>query len=148
MTEESTRWSRRVIQLLKKHRSLIQNIGIPILIFIIDLMIRASLQMDLSDAGADMALLAESAILATLIEDIRRGNPDDDLIEEVFFTLLFIILWLGCLMAIAERIPLAQFKDVVTLTVGLVSLVGAFIFLSEFGERERYRQQSQNPTSN
>ena len=136
MTEESTRWPRRVIGLLKKHRSLIQNIGFPLLIFIIDLMIRAALQMDLSDVGADMALLAESAFLATLIEDIRRGNPHDDIIEKVFFTLLFTILWLACLMAIAERIPLAQFKDVVAQTVGLVSLVGAFIFLSEFGERE------------
>ena len=108
-------------------------------------MIRAALQMELSDTGADMALLAEAAFLATLIEDIRRRNSDDNIIEEVFFTLLFIILWLGCLMVIADRIPLAQFKDIVAMTLGLVSLVGAFIFLSEFGERERQREQAQDP---
>jgi len=104
----------------------------------IDLVLRASLRLDLIVAGADMALLAVSAFVFAIIEDIRRGNPGDNVSVEVLLLLWFFFLWLFCLMFASDLNPfipvfpgLIYIRLHIVVSIGLMALISASVFRSD-----------------
>lgn len=94
----------RLVETLGENKSLTTWVVVPFLLFVIDIILRGALQLDLSDAGADLALLAVAAFISSLIEDPnRRGS-------EVQFSifLFFFALWLVCLIFTSSAVPIIR----------------------------------------
>lgn len=134
----ATRWSRKVIEWLHENREVNLSILIPFLFLMIDLLLRASLHLDLIDSGADMALLAVSIFVFALMQDIQGESPDDNVEIEVLFLLWFILLWLICLLFASDLNPilklfpgLVYIRLYIVMSTGLMALILASVFLSE-----------------
>lgn len=136
---KASRWTRRVMRWLRRNSEFVEIALIPFFIFMLDLIIRASLRLDLIDAGADMSLLAVSAFMSGFMDNVRRGDPDNNRVIEVLLLLFFGMLWLICLMFISDLNPVSRVlpcliavRQFVVWSIGLMAFVLSSLFLIEF----------------
>ena len=139
MLRKFNRLVESIIITLNKKPELVKVFIIPILLFLLDFCLRASMHVDLVDAGADMAFLATASFITVLAEEIRDSNPKP--FVKVVLLLFFMLPWIFCLWGVSNANPFYNLKIgnnmvdahiiifVLSWLVGLSSLVisGAFI---------------------
>ncbi len=117
-----------IIQKFRSNSDLMKIVILPAAVLSVDLFLRLIiLGIDITDAGADMALLGVSTFIALIIEGVHK----DDLPASFLFLLIFILLWSGCLKIVSLdtlQLPFLSydFRGVSCLFFGL----SAFIFSS------------------
>lgn len=96
--------ARRQIRFILDNPEFVKSYLIPASIFLLDFFLRVILEVDLIDAGADMALIGVATFFAILVEDAddrHRYAP-----VGLIFALLFMILWMLCLRIVANDTPI------------------------------------------
>lgn len=87
-----------IIQKFRSNSDLMKIIILPAAVLLVDLFLRLIvLGIDITDAGADMALLGVSTFIALIIEGVHK----DDLPASFLFLLIFILMWTGCLKIVS-----------------------------------------------
>lgn len=101
-------WPRRLVQALMGNPELVQTYMIPGSLFCIDCVLRGCLDIDLADAGADMALLAVATFLALLFEDAIEDvkHQQAHIAFTVMFVFIFLTVWVLCLKIISIQNPI------------------------------------------
>ena len=92
--------ARRMTQALNRQEGTTKTILIPILLFVVDIVGRAFLRVDVADAGADMAFLGFSMFVAIAADGLqdRRDKPS----TIIFALLLALFSWLVCTFLVSS----------------------------------------------
>lgn len=130
-------WARLLIRTLSHNPEFVKVYVIPGLIFFLDFVLRAVLDVDLIDAGADMALLAVATFMTLLVEDDVPSQQQLTLVSVVFIV-IFLVPWIVCLRIIATPQPIKlgslgfpDFRLILSWLVGLIAFVLSGIIASE-----------------
>lgn len=121
-----------IIQKFRSNSDLMKIIILPAAVLSVDLFLRlVVLGIDITDAGADMALLGVSTFIALIVEGVHK----DDLPASFLFLLIFILMWSGCLKIVSlDKLQVSfisyDFRGVSSLFFGFT----AFIFSSIFAD--------------
>lgn len=121
-------WIRSLVKSLLDNPAMVKIVFIPGMIFFLDFTLRAILEIDLIDAGADMALLAVAMFFTVIVEDF---SPKQHTPMAIVFILFFLILWIICLKIVSLPNPIIVFSfDVIDFRLVLSWLIGilAFVF--------------------
>ena len=128
--------TRRLIRFFLDHPEYVKSYVIPGAIFFLDFFLRSILDVDLIDAGADMALIAVATFLTIVIED--EDNRHRYAPIGLVFMILFMILWMFCLRIIANKTPITMawtgtydFRLVFSWFLGLTTFVIAGVVSNE-----------------
>jgi hypothetical protein len=106
-------------------------IGIPVLLFALDFVLRVVIHVDVNDAGADMALLAMGLFAAILGKD-TKGQTSSAFVGFV----VTLILWIICLGIITNPsstliIRIFDPRGISAGFVGGLTLIGSCIWVNE-----------------
>ncbi|MBE0683074.1 MAG: hypothetical protein IH589_14285 [Anaerolineales bacterium] len=121
-------WWKKTIQWIKRESVSVEIIFLPICFFMVDIVIRAILKVDLSDAGADMSLLATSSMVSSLLICIDNGDKTGAK-ASILLTLLFLVYWIIVLWIIASNHQASYLLTGAALGMGVFS----FVFATYFG---------------
>lgn len=117
----------KVVQWLRQNKKMVSYLVIPVSIFMLDLILRAMLHLDLVDVGTDLAFLSFTAFVSSLTEDTRSEDTE----PKVALLLFFFLMWLICLALISSAVPIVvQIRPFIAIGVGLMSFILASILLA------------------
>ena len=97
-----------VVQALLTRGDLVKVYVIPILVFILDFSLRLFIGVDVSDVGADMALLATAAFISMVADE--HGKSNNRTLAIVVFQIMFMLPWVFCLWSVSRTNPLFFIK--------------------------------------
>ncbi len=129
-----------IIQALDTKPELVKIYLIPIVLFLLDFFLRAFIGADLSDAGADMALLGVASFIMIIADE--HGKSHHRPIVMVVFHIMFMLPWVFCLWSVSKTNPLNTIKvsdqiidthfilNMLSWFVGLTSLILSGVFIS------------------
>ena len=92
-----------ILLAIERNPEQVKTYVVPILVFGLDLVLRVFFQMNVSDAGADMALLGTASFISVLMEDPRGRRTSPHVVLPLF--LLFLQPWMLCLWLVAGKTP-------------------------------------------
>jgi len=120
-----------LIQRLRGRIYFIEVVIIPLVLFGIDAVYRASLGIEVADAGADMCLLAASAMIANIVEDFTRGDR-----ANVVLALFLFLFSLGCWTGSLKLLSIGQWpvgiRGFIVIGMGVSLLVITSYFSYQF----------------
>lgn len=126
------KWTKLLIKKITTNDEFVKIYFIPGLLFLLDFVIRAVLNIDLVDAGADMALLAVATFIALILENIDPKKYGGAMIT---FILIFLSTWIISLKIVSIQNPMLflsmDFRLVFSWFVGLTSFVFSGIIANE-----------------
>ena len=133
-------WIQNIVDGLRARPELVGNLVAPALIFVIDLILRMGLCLDLIDAGADLSLLALSCMLFPLTAATGTSTSAGQHIQkrpdvvDVVLLLFFLFLWLVALSCISDTAMLLSalsksLRTVMSIGIGAGALVLASVLL-------------------
>ena len=122
-----------IIYKIRDNSNFVKIVIIPAIIFFFDLVLRSILNVDLTDAGADMALLGFNIFISLIID----GSQKDHILAKIIFIIISILFWIICLkivsldsMQLLSPFISYDFREVFCWFLGLI----AFIFSSIFAD--------------
>lgn len=130
-----------VIRQLRRNSELMNVFILPAIVFSLDLFMRLFvLNIDVTDAGADMALLGVSTFIALIIEGVHK----DDRPALILFVIIFILMWVGCLKIVSlNNLQLLSpyisydFRGISCLFFGSMAFILSGIFADSFIRNSR-----------
>lgn len=140
MTNKLEQYADLIIQTLLSQGEFVKIYIIPIMVFLLDFLLRLFIGVDISDVGADMALLATAAFLSMIADEHSKTNNRPFIV--VVFQIMFMLPWIFCLWSVSRTNPLyivtigSQVIDihiifnVISWFVGLTSLILSGIFIN------------------
>lgn len=123
-----------IIQKFRNNSELMKIVILPAAVFSLDIFLRKFvLGIDTTDAGADMALLGVSTFIALIIEGVHK----DDTPASFLFTIIFIMMWIGCLKIVALdslQLPYISYdlRGASCLFFGLLAFILSSLFADSF----------------
>ena len=125
MKRRLKQWPEIVVRTLLDNPEIVKIYIIPAVLFFLDFILRVVLDVELIDAGADMALLAVATFVSLLVEN--SGEKQDYTPVIVVFVLIFLILWIACLRIVSMQNPLLLFYFDFRLILSWFVGIAAFI---------------------
>ena len=126
-------WTRVILRKLTNNPEMVKVYVIPGLLFLLDLVLRAVLGIDLIDIGADMALLAVATFVSLLVEDVEQSQYHATVM--IVFIMIFLALWIICLSIISVQSPISflmfNFRPMLSWFVGLTSFIFSCVLANE-----------------
>jgi hypothetical protein len=133
-------WHRLLVETLIDNPEFVKIYVIPGLLFFLDFILRAVLEVDLVDLGADMALLAVATFVSLLVEDVDNRQSYTPM--AVVFTIVFLAFWIISLKIISIKDPVTisllgylDFRLVLSWLVGSVAFVVSGVMAKSVIER-------------
>ena len=101
---------------LQRAAPAVTNVGIPLAILVIDWLLRLTAQVGITDAPADLSLLAIPCLVSILAQDARdyfmitdpgaKEALSRQLVVDVFYIILAVGIWVATLMLVSAHHPL------------------------------------------
>ena len=126
-------WLQRVIVWMQMEQNFVDSLLIPLLVFLIDLVIRFGFRIDTADVGPDMALLGIGVLLATAFATEREETGLQYIRLALVFLLISVLGWIVCLALLSLRYV---YGTVISL-LGLALFVGSSVSANELRRIKR-----------
>jgi len=122
-----------LLKILDSQYEVVRIVGLPSLLFILDFVLKSVLGLNLSDIGADMALISAASFASIIFDEYDNPNMKSSIPLILFIA--FLIPWMFCLWSIKSQHPwnsisfgsrvydTSLFPVVLSWLVGLLSLV-------------------------
>ena len=136
-----------VIRKLRANSEFVKIVVLPAVVFSLDLVLRSVMNINLIDAGADMALLGVSTFITLVVE----GSHKDDVTATIVFVIVFMLFWIGCLKIVSlNTLPLLSpltsydFRGVSSWFFGLMAFILSGIFADSLIRNAKPGKQGTN----
>ena len=128
-------WWKKLVQWIKRESTSVEIILLPFGFFIVDLIVRSMLRVNISDAGADMSLLAISTLVSSLFICIENGNKNGTR-AGLFLVLVFLALWMSVLWLVSSNTKASFFLTGATVGLGVSLFIVASFLGRELNNNE------------